>query len=160
MGYRQSNAAFAYDMQPAAAPAYGYREAPQAPERPRLHVVTGAGREADQAVSPAFLGVIKAFCVLMALFCIVGVARVALSTATASVLNANAELSESLDEGRDKSRDLEVMNSVYSSTTRIRDLASGTLGMVDPDRTVTIDLSDGTTADAPAASGQDAASAE
>lgn len=143
MGYRQSNAAFAYDMQPAAAPTrLGEQTAPRIDERPSLHVVAGEGREADQAVSPAFVGVIKVAIVLIALFTIVGLVRVGLASATASALNSNAALSDELDAGRDESSNLEVMQSVYGSSTRIRDLASGTLGMVDAQDSVTIDLSD------------------
>lgn len=142
MGYRQSNAAFAYDVQPSAAPDRLRREAgPRVDARPSLHVVTGEGREANQAVSPAFLGVIKVACVLIALFVVVGLARVGLATATAATLNSNAALSNELDAGRDESSNLEVMQSVYGSPTRIRDLASGQLGMVDAENSVTLDLS-------------------
>ncbi len=141
MGYRQSNAAFAYDMQPVATPAGYDRQAPRPAERPRLRVVTGEGREADQAVSPAFLCVVKVLCSLALLFCVVGLARVALSSVTAATLNSNADLAEALQEGRDESSDLEVMHSVYASPTRIRDLAAGTLGMVEGTDSVTLDMS-------------------
>ena len=142
MGYRQSNAAFAYDMQPAATPErLRQNEAPRVAERPSLHVVTGEGRQANQAVSPAFVSVIKVCCVLIALFCVVGLARVSLASATAATLNNNAALTNELETGRDESSNLEVMQSVYGSPTRIRDLASGTLGMVDAENAVELDLS-------------------
>lgn len=144
MGYRQSNAAVAYDMQPSAAFAGAAQQAPREDARPSLSVVAGEGRQADQQVSPVFLTVIKVFCALAVLFCLVGVARVALASATATVLNGNAELSSSLDTGRSESSDLEVMHSVYSSPTRVRDLATDMFGMVDSDGTVTVDLSSGT----------------
>lgn len=158
MAYRQSNAALAYDVQPfSAAPAQPYVDPRErAATRPNLEVVAGEGRKADQAVSPAFVHVLKVFCVLIALFVTVGVARVAILTATASTLNANAELSESLDEGRDESANLEVMRSVFSSPTRIRDIASSSFGMVDSGRDVTIDLSDATQADTVDATAADA----
>ena len=63
MGYNTSNAALAYDMN--AMPAY--REAPLAPvapreqRMPRFDVYTGAGRQANQAVSPVFMSVLKTF---------------------------------------------------------------------------------------------------
>ena len=57
MGYNTSSAALAYDMN--AMPAY--RETPQAPvapreqRAPRFDVYTGAGRQANQVVSPVFM---------------------------------------------------------------------------------------------------------
>ena len=60
MGYNTSSAALAYDMN--AMPAY--RETPQAPvapreqRTPRFDVYTGAGRQANQAVSPVFMSVL------------------------------------------------------------------------------------------------------
>ena len=90
MGYNTSNAALAYDMN--AMPAY--REAPQAPvapreqRTPRFDVYTGAGRQANQAVSPVFMSVLKTVCIIAAVFMTIGVARVALAGVTAQVLNA------------------------------------------------------------------------
>ena len=137
MGYNTSNAALAYDMN--AMPAY--REAPQAPvapreqRTPRFDVYTGAGRQANQAVSPVFMSVLKTFCIIAAIFMTIGVARVALAGVTAQVLNSNAELTNTLE-----SSDLEVMHSVYGADTRIRDLA-GAYGMVEPSESVTLDFS-------------------
>ena len=94
MGYNTSSAALAYDMN--AMPAY--RETPQAPvapreqRAPRFDVYTGAGRQANQAVSPVFMSVLKTFCIIAAIFMTIGVARVALAGVTAQVLNSNAEL--------------------------------------------------------------------
>lgn len=167
MGYHTSNAAFAYDMQPQPADLDHAGSAVPAParprpaRRPRLDVVAGAGLEADQAVSPAFLHVIKVALAVIAVFCLVGGARVALASATSGVLNADAQLSSTLEESRSKSADLEVMRSVYGSGTRIRDLAEGTLGMVEGTEGVTIDLSEGSASDAASAgaAASDAASA-
>lgn len=167
MGYHTSNAAFAYDMQPQPADLDHAGSAVPAParprpaRRPRLDVVAGAGLEADQAVSPAFLHVIKVALAVIAVFCLVGGARVALASATSGVLNADAQLSSTLEESRSKSSDLEVMRSVYGSGTRIRDLAEGTLGMVEGTEGVTIDLSEGSASDAASAgaAASDAASA-
>lgn len=158
MGYYTSNTAYAYDMQAAPAyPAYDPAAAPAAPhagERPRFDVYTGAGRAANQAVSPAFLHVLKVFCVLAALVVTVGLARVTIASMTAAQLNAAAETSEALEAAQDESADLEVMRSVYGSDTRIRELATGTLGMVEPEGRVTVDVSSTSAADAAA---QDAA---
>lgn len=99
MGYNTSNAALAYDMN--AMPAY--REAPQAPvapreqRTPRFDVYTGAGRQANQAVSPVFMSVLKTFCIIAAIFMTIGVARVALAGVTAQVLNSNAALTNTLE---------------------------------------------------------------
>lgn len=145
MGYYTSNAAYAYDMQ--AAPAYSPElerpvEAPRTSARPRFDVYTGAGREANQAVSPAFMRVLKVFCVLAALVVVVGLARVTIASATAATLNANAQVANELSAAQDESADLEVMRSVYGADTRVRDLATETLGMVEPEGSVTLDLSD------------------
>ena len=128
MGYNTSSAALAYDMN--AMPAY--RETPQAPvapreqRTPRFDVYTGAGRQANQAVSPVFMSVLKTFCIIAAIFMTIGVARVALAGVTA--------------QATDESSDLEVMHSVYGADTRIRDLA-GAYGMVEPSESVTLDFS-------------------
>lgn len=152
MGYHTSNAAYAYDMRPepmdsSAAPAYGRETiapaAPETPSRPRLGVLTGAGREANQAVSPVFTHVIKVFLVVVALFVSVGAARVVIAGATTAMLNENAQTSASMESAAEESSNLEVMRSVYGSATRIRDIAEGTLGMVPAEGGVTIDLSDG-----------------
>ena len=109
MGYNTSNAALAYDMN--AMPAY--REAPQAPvapreqRTPRFDVYTGAGRQANQAVSPVFMSVLKTFCIIAAIFMTIGVARVALAGITAQVLNSNAALTNTLEKATDESSDLE-----------------------------------------------------
>lgn len=141
MGYHTSNAAVAYDMN--AAPAY--REAPTtgapaAAQTPRFDVYTGAGREANQEVSPVFVKVLAISLAIVAAFFVIGVARVTLAGMTATVLNDNAELTDTLEKETDESSDLEVMNSVYGADTRIRDLA-GTYGMTEPSDSVTLDFS-------------------
>lgn len=154
MAYHNTNTAFAYDMQ--AAPAYGTEapcRAPEVRERPRFDVYTGAGREANQVVSPAFTHVLKVFCVLAALVFTIGLTRVGLATLTAAELNANATVSNDLATARDQSGDLEVMRSVYGADSRIRDLAEDTLGMVEPTSRITLDLSDGAGAADAAATG-------
>ena len=87
-----------------------------------------------------------------------GFARIALAGATTALLNNNAQAATSLEQAHQESSNLQVMRSVYGSETRIRDLATGTLGMVSAgdDDTTTLDFSGDQTADA----GSDAASAE
>lgn len=154
MGYNTSNTAFAFDMQ--AVPSYE-ANGPAAPlprrreqGRPRFDVYTGNGREASQGVSPEFMHVVKVVCVLAVLFLVVGLARVTLASVTTAELNANADLSTQLTEARDQSSDLEVMRSVYGADTRIRDLATQTLGMVEPEGRVTLDVTPQASADASA----------
>lgn len=144
MGYRSSNAAYAYDMQPE--PGFSVQNgslapAPEPSARPELNVVTGQAREADQETSPAFRHCIKVFAVLAAIFVAVGMARVALAGATSSIMNANAELTSELEEAQDESADLEVMYSVYGSSTRIRELAES-YGMVAAEGGVTLDFTE------------------
>lgn len=142
MGYNTSNAAVAYDMN--AAPAY--REAPRrsaAPavqQTPRFDVYTGAAREANQEVSPVFVKVLAVFVAIAVAFVAIGAVRVALAGMTATVLNDNATLTDTLEKETSESSDLEVMNSVYGADTRIRDLA-GTYGMTEPSESVTLDFS-------------------
>lgn len=148
MAYFDSNAAYAldYQAQPNYAPDYERAPLERPSERPRFDVLTGAGREANQIVSPAFTHVVKVFAVLVFLFVSIGVVRVTLASVTTSMLNQNAELSASLEAAHDESSNLEVMKTVYGADTRIRDLATGTLGMVEPEQGITLDLSE--TADA------------
>lgn len=154
MGYYTSNTAYAYDMQAAPsydtygaqAPAHHPQEQPQT--HPRFDVYTGAGREASQTVSPEFMHVIKVCCVLISLMAVIGLARVTLATITTAELNANAEISTQLTQARDATSDLEVMRSVYGADTRIRDIATQTLGMVEPEGHVTLDVTPSSSANA------------
>lgn len=143
MAYFDSNAAYAYDMQaaPMMQPERQAEPNNKPNARPRFDVYTGEGREANQIVSPVFTHVVKVFCVLAVLFCAIGLGRVAVAGVTTSMLNDNADLASSLEAAQDESSTLEVMDSVYGSDSRIRDLATGTLGMVEPEDTVTLDLS-------------------
>ncbi|MBY4796940.1 hypothetical protein K6V98_00970 [Collinsella sp. AGMB00827] len=158
MGYTSGSAAVSYDMR-AEALGYDYSAAPAYPapvSRPRLDVVPGAGREADQMVSPAFVQTLKTLLMLVVAFCAVGAIRVSVAELTASSLNSNAKLTAAIETATQASSDLEVKRSVYGATTRIRDFATTALGMVESDGGVTLDVSDpapaASTPDAPAAS--------
>ena len=109
MAYRASNAAYAYDMyeaQPVSYPNRTAAPAPVAPERPRLDVVSGEGLEANQAVSPYFTHVMKLAFVFVALFCVVGFARIALAGATTALLNNNAQAATSLEQAHQEKLEL------------------------------------------------------
>lgn len=150
MAYRASQAALAYDMTSDLRAAE--RQSAPVPERPHLDVVTGAGREADQSVSPMFAHCVKVVCVLAVIVVALGFARVAVAGLTASTLNSAAQLSNQLEASREESSELEVMHSVYGSSTRIRDLAEG-YGMVPAEESVTLDFTEYAPADSAAAQG-------
>lgn len=135
MGYHISNAAYAHDMRSEAL------QAPLAPERPKLGVVHGAGRQASQDVSPQFTHCVKMFAALVAIFVALGLFRVTVAGLTAASLNNAATLSNNLVSAQEQSSDLEVMRSVYGSSTRIRDLAEG-YGMVEAQGGVTLDFTE------------------
>lgn len=147
-----SNAALAYDMTDAYAvqPART-TTAPREAEVPRFDVLPGEGRQANQAVSPVFTHVAKVFCVLVAIFFVIGIARVAIAGLTAAELNAGAAIESTLSEAHDQSGELEVMRSAYGSDSRIRDLAVNTLGMVEPEGGITLELPAATAVTAQAA---------
>ena len=139
MGYHTSNAAYAYDMRPDVYE--GYVPAPAQSSRPRLDVVSGAGRETSQDVSPQFTHCVKLFAVLAVMFVALGLFRVTLAGLTTATLNNAATLSNALTEAQEQSSELEVMRAVYGSSTRIRDLAEG-YGMVAADSGITLDFTE------------------
>ncbi len=139
MGYHTSNAAYAYDMRPDVYE--GHVPAPAQSSRPRLDVVSGAGRETSQDVSPQFTHCVKLFAVLAVMFVALGLFRVTLAGLTTATLNNAATLSNALTEAQEQSSELEVMRAVYGSSTRIRDLAEG-YGMVAADSGITLDFTE------------------
>ena len=139
MGYHTSNAAYAYDMRPDVYE--GHVPAPAQSSRSRLDVVSGAGRETSQDVSPQFTHCVKLFAVLAVMFVALGLFRVTLAGLTTATLNNAATLSNALTEAQEQSSELEVMRAVYGSSTRIRDLAEG-YGMVAADSGITLDFTE------------------
>lgn len=139
MGYHTSNAAYVYDMRPDLYE--GHVPAPAQSSRPRLDVVSGAGRETSQDVSPQFTHCVKLFAVLAVMFVALGLFRVTLAGLTTATLNNAATLSNALTEAQEQSSELEVMRAVYGSSTRIRDLAEG-YGMVAADSGITLDFTE------------------
>ncbi len=110
MGYHTSNAAYAYDMRPEVYE--GHVPAPAQSSRPRLDVVSGAGRETSQDVSPQFTHCVKLFAVLAVMFVALGLFRVTLAGLTTATLNNAATLSNALTEAQEQSSELEVMRAV------------------------------------------------
>ena len=84
---------------------------------------------------------VKVFAVLMTVFVVLGLFRVTVAGFTAASLNSAATLSNNLTTAQEESSDLEVMRSVYGSSTRIRDLAEG-YGMVAAEGGVTLDFTE------------------
>lgn len=141
MGYQTSNAAYVYDMRPDVYEGRVHVPAPAQSSRPRLDVVSGAGRETSQDVSPQFTHCVKLFAVLAVMFVALGLFRVTLAGLTTATLNNAATLSNALTEAQEQSSELEVMRAVYGSSTRIRDLAEG-YGMVAADSGITLDFTE------------------
>ena len=141
MGYHTSNAAYAYDMRPDVYEGRVHVPAPAQSSRPRLDVVSGAGRETSQDVSPQFTHCVKLFAVLAVMFVALGLFRVTLAGLTTATINNAATLSNALTEAQEQSSELEVMRAVYGSSTRIRDLAEG-YGMVAADSGITLDFTE------------------
>ena len=114
MASRYTSAAYAYDYTAQEQASYGYgaerRRRAAETRAPRFDVYTGAGRQADQDVSPAFLHVVKVFAVLAVLFCAIGLGRVTIASATTALLNDNAQISQEIEEVREAGENLEVMN--------------------------------------------------
>lgn len=125
-----------------AAPAYAYPRPERAweDERVRVRVVPGqAPRGATHAAPAAFFFVVKTIAVVIALFTVVGIVRVALSSAALTASMDSQDVSADLDAARSYAATLEVGESSLSNPTRIKEAASD-LGMGTPVETVTITL--------------------
>lgn len=128
-----------------AAPAYAYprpqRERAYAhSERPHVEVLRGSGtRTAVQKVSGAFIAAVIIASLIVAAWVAVGVARVALNSATVTTSLATQEISSDLDEARSYAATLEVQQSTLSNPTRVR-TAAADLDMAAPVVTETIVL--------------------
>ena len=128
--------------------AYSVRAAERAWERPSqnpspsFEVVSGGGLDARvrQGVSREFLTRVRAVVLIAALFFAVNLARVALSAATVSVLQANSDLTEQIDAAQTLSSSLRIERSVLSSNARISRIATQNYGMVIPGERVTVVL--------------------
>ena len=140
-------------------------ERASAQSRAPFEVVSGGGLDARarQGVSPQFLARVRAVLLVAALFFAVNLARVALASATVSVLQANSDLTTQISEAETLSSNLRVERSVLSSNARISRIAAQNYGMVLTADAVTVDLTpeeDAAAADGEAAQTADAAAAE
>lgn len=112
-----------------------------APERRRhqnektarnLEVINGAGLDAGvrQGVSPKFLARLKVIVAAVCVFVVIGCARVALTSATVSALQANSSLRSQIKTAQSLQSDLVVQRSVLTSSSRIVRIATQNYGMV------------------------------
>jgi len=147
----------ALDMETAERRATRHEEA-RAP-RSSFSVVTGGGLDARarRGVSTEFLTRVKmAVAVSMTLIAL-GVCRVALTTASVSLLQGNVTLRSEIKEAKSYNDDLQVERSILSSASRIDRIATQNYGMVLSDSYDVLDLTatnDGASTTADTASAQ------
>ena len=105
-------------------------------QRPSFSVVAGGGLDAParKGVSAEFLTRVKvAVAISMALITL-GVCRVALTTASVSLLQGNVTLRSQIKEAESYNDDLQVEHSILSSASRIDRIATQNYGMVLSDK--------------------------
>ena len=130
----------------------------QARPRPSFEVVSGGGLDARarRGVSPQFVARVRSVLLVAGLLIAIGIALVALTSATVGVLQANSDLKEEIETAQTLSNDLRIERSVLSSNTRIARIATQNYGMVLSASHATVSLDD-TSAEAAQASDGDAA---
>lgn len=145
--------------------AYSVRAAERAWERtsqqsrPSFEVVSGGGLDARvrQGVSHEFLARFRAVLLVAAFFLALNLVRVAISAATVSVLQANADLTTQISEAETLNSNLRIERSVLSSNARISRIATQNYGMVLPSERVTVVFDDPAAEEAAADAHGDAA---
>ena len=141
------------------------RELERPYERPAtsFEVVSGGGLDAQarRGVSHEFLARARTVAAVALFLFVLGLARVALSAATVSVLQANSDLTSQISEAQTLSSNLKIERSVLSSNARISRIATQNYGMVLPAERVSVVFDEpAETADQDAASHGDAAQPE
>lgn len=124
------------------APERGRERLVERRDAPAFEVVTGGGLDARAraGVSPVFVARLRAALVVFAALLVLGMVRVALSSATISLLSSNAQLSSSIEASEALNDQLRVQRSVLSSNARISRIATQNYGMVLPDDFVTLEM--------------------
>lgn len=109
-----------------------------------FEVVSGGGLDAQarRGVSRQFVSRVRAVVALAAVLLVLGVARVALTSATVAVLTANESLKTEISETETANGELKIARSVLSSNSRITRIATQNLGMVMPTTYETVTVSD------------------
>ena len=110
--------------------------------RPSFEVVAGGGLDARarQGISPAFWARFRVVVAVAAFFIALNLVRVALSAATVSVLQANADLTSEISAAETLSSNLKIERAVLSSNARISRIATQNYGMVLPSERVSVDF--------------------
>ena len=111
--------------------------------RPSFEVVPGGGLDARarRGVSAQFLANAKTILKVAAVVLIVGMVRVALTTATVSTLKANSSLRSAVEDAQNLNDDLKIERAVLSSNSRISRIATQNYGMALSSDAVSVDLS-------------------
>lgn len=115
--------------------------------RPQLEVVEGAGLDARvrEGVSPEFVLKVRAALVAFAVFVALCFARVALYSATQSLLVANEVVRSEIQTAQALKSDLEVTSSMLASPSRIERIATQNYGMVPAEQVETVTIEAGAT---------------
>ncbi len=134
----------------------------QASARPSFDVYEGAGLDAHvrEGVTPGFLVWAKRAVLLGIMIVALGFARVAISAATISTLQANADLETQIEDATNLYNDLKASKATLSNPSRVERIATQNYGMVAADPEV-LDASgtDSTNADGTSAA-KDASSTQ
>lgn len=107
---------------------YGY----EVIDRPAFDVVEGGGIDARvrRGVSADFVVRVRLAMLAVAVFVILGAARVALTTATVTLLQSNLQMQTSIEAAEAENSSLRIERSVLSNTSRITRIATQNYGMV------------------------------
>ena len=110
---------------------FEHEYAPEQSTRTSFEVVPGGGLDADarRGVSSQFIQRVKLIAVAAALFLTLGVARIGISTATVSTLQANNVIRNEMRATTATNDSLRVSRSLLASTTRIERIATQNYGM-------------------------------
>jgi cell division protein FtsL len=113
------------------------------PRRERFEVVPGKGRPGtvEAGVSPLVIFAFKVGVVILMFLCVVGLATVWLEASTVEILTSTSSVESAISTAREAGSNLEVQYSVLVNPTRIKTIASESLGMSAPTTTATLDLS-------------------
>ena len=108
------------------------REFAQQGARRSFDVVEGAGLDSAvrRGVAPERLAAFRLALACVAVFLVLGVARVAVTAATVQILEANSGLAGQVSAAEDTAKELRIEAAVLSNNSRITTIATENLGMV------------------------------
>lgn len=117
--------------------------------RPSLNVVTSprASQHAETYLSPLAVTVLKAVAAVGVCLAVACVGRIAVITKCFQVTSANSAITTQIDEARAAGDELEVQQSIYGNSERVRSIATDVYGMVPAGQVTTINAQ---STDAPA----------